>query len=93
MVALSVWDGSCKLVTVTVTVVIVLTGEGALYEFVVVPAGVRARRRTDGGSGDVGVKLHDTPALVAPVTRAFRLAVCPSDRVLGWMLSVTITAP
>jgi hypothetical protein len=64
-----------------------------LYEFIVVPAASGPAAGPIVAPATVGVKFHDTPVLVVPVTRAFRVAVCPSESVLGWMLSVTITAP
>ncbi len=93
MVTVSDWDGSCTLVAVTVTRVVAFTGEGALYEFVDLPLASGPAGGPMVAPATVGAKLHVTPVLVAPFTKATRVAVCPSLKLFELVLRVTITAP
>jgi hypothetical protein len=94
IVLLAVFVASSTLVTVTVTLDAAAMGEGAVNEFVEVPLASGPAGGPLVAPASVGVKLQVTAAVVVvPVTTAFRLAVCPSDRVLGTALNVTITAP
>ena len=94
IVLVAVCPGSSTLVAVTVTLVVDVTGVGAVYVSVVVPL-------LSGPDGvprvaplTVGVMLHVTAAVLAlPSTTAFNVDVCPSVNVLGTALRVMLTAP
>jgi hypothetical protein len=74
--------------------VAVVTGVGAVYEFVEVPLASGPAGGPMVAPAMVGVKLQITPVLVpAPVTSATRFAVCPSVNALEVVLKVMVTAP
>src|SRR5437899_13003521 len=82
------------LVAVTVTLVVALIGDGAWKVFVDLPlASGPVPGPSVAPATVVGAKLHVTPVLVAPFTKATRVAVCPSLKALELVLKVTITAP
>src|ERR1035441_7186674 len=80
IVTLAVLVGSCKLAAVTVTLVVAVTGVGAVHEFVEVPLASGPEGGPMVAPATVGVKLHATPLLVVPSTSATRFAVCPDRK-------------
>jgi hypothetical protein len=86
--------GSSRLEAVAVTLVVAVTGAGAVYEIVVAPLALGPTGVPMVAPATVGVKLHVTAAVVVvPVTTAFRLDVCPSVKALELALRVMVTAP
>src|ERR1035438_4621818 len=93
MVTLAVLAGSCELVAVTTTLVVAVTGVGAVNEFVVVPLASGPAGGPMTAPATVGEKLQVTAALAAGSTNATRVAVCPSVKALELALKVMLTAP
>jgi hypothetical protein len=93
IVTLAVFVGSAELVAVMVTLVVLVTGVGAVKEFVVVPLASGPTGGPKTAPATAGVKLQVTAALLAGSTSATRFAVCPSVKAVELVLKVMLTAP